>query len=142
MASEYFKERRVMTVYETAKRPRYSYISANRRPVQQRVASGELKPGDKLPTIRQLAQSLKVNQNTVLKAYCILEQETVITSKRGFGTIITDYSDKPDVVAARQRYLSDTVCSDLMKVLSLGYSPEEVKTAFHLHLQYLRSKSE
>jgi molybdate-binding protein/DNA-binding transcriptional regulator YhcF (GntR family) len=102
--------------------------------LKQRVASGELKPGDKLPTVRELARSLKVNQNTVLKAYFILEQATVIASKRGVGTIITACSDNPDIIAARQRYLSDIVCNDLIKVLSLGYTPEEATAAFHLHL--------
>ena len=84
--------------------------------------------------MRQLAQSLNINQNTVLKAYSILEQEMVIASKRGVGATITKSSNDPAIVAVRQRYLSNIVSSDLVKVLSMGYSPEEVEAAFHLHL--------
>ncbi|MFA5317664.1 MAG: substrate-binding domain-containing protein [Dehalococcoidales bacterium] len=101
---------------------------------KQRVASGELKPGDKLSTVRQLARSLNLNQNTVLKAYLILGQEKVISSKRGVGAVITKCSDDPDIIMARQRYLSDMISNDLIKILSLGYSPEEASAAFYLHL--------
>jgi molybdate-binding protein/DNA-binding transcriptional regulator YhcF (GntR family) len=114
-----------------SKIPLYQQIAEQ---VRQHVASGELGPGDKLPTVRQLAQSLGVNQNTVLRAYLILEQETVIASKRGVGSVITTNSDDPAIIAARQRYLSNIISNDIIKVLSLGYSSEEAEAAFYLHL--------
>jgi len=114
-----------------SKIPLYQQIAEQ---VRQHVASVELGPGDKLPTVRQLAQSLGVNQNTVLRAYLILEQETVIASKRGVGSVITTNSDDPAIIAARQRYLSNIISNDIIKVLSLGYSSEEAEAAFYLHL--------
>lgn len=114
-----------------SKTPIYQQIAEQ---IKQHIASGELNSGDKLPTVRQLADSLNVNQNTVLRAYLILGQELVISSKRGIGAVITTHSDAPSVIAARQRYLSNIISDNVIKVLSLGYSPEEVEAAFYLHL--------
>lgn len=102
--------------------------------IKQRISSGELKPGAMLPAIRQMAQSLNVNQNTVLKAYLILENERVIVAKRGVGTLIAKNINDPELVKARQSRLSSIINNDLIDVLSLGYSPEEVEAAFQLNL--------
>src|SRR4030043_844487 len=77
--------------------------------VRHLIASDRLKPGDRLPTVRQLAQSLNINQNTVVKAYSDLEQDHVIASRRGAGTVVVSRTDDPTLRAARQKHLSDTV---------------------------------
>ena len=102
--------------------------------VRQFIAAGQLKPGDHLPTIRDLAKSLGVNQNTVVRAYVALEREQVIVSRRGGGTTVTARTDDPAMRIVRQRRLSDTVSSDVLKLLSLGYSPEEIEATFYLHI--------
>lgn len=102
--------------------------------VRHLIASDRLKPGDRLPTVRQLAQSLNVNQNTVVKAYSDLEQDQVIASRRGAGTVVVSKADDPTIRTARQKRLSDMVSSDILKILSLGYSPEELEASFHLNL--------
>jgi GntR family transcriptional regulator len=53
-------------------------------------ASGTLKPGERLPTVRQLAVDLKVNPNTVVRAYRELELTGIITTHQGTGTFITE----------------------------------------------------
>jgi len=58
--------------------------------VQQLVASGKLKPGDQLPTVRQLASELRVNFNTVARAYRMLDEAGVISTQQGRGTYILD----------------------------------------------------
>jgi len=102
--------------------------------IKQLVASDRLKPGERLPTVRQLADILKVNQNTVVKAYSGLEQDQVIVSRRGAGTVVVSKTDDPTMRLVHQRRLSDMVGGDILKILSLGYSPEELEAAFHLHL--------
>lgn len=56
--------------------------------VKYYVASGALRPGDQLPSVRDLAQTLKVNPTTVVKAYTELEHERVIELKHGKGAFI------------------------------------------------------
>lgn len=58
--------------------------------VKYLVASGRLKPKDEMPPIRQLAQHLLINPNTVARAYRDLEQAGVVISRRGSGTVVSD----------------------------------------------------
>jgi GntR family transcriptional regulator len=58
--------------------------------VQQLVTSGKLKPGDQLPTVRQLASELRVNFNTVARAYRMLDEAGIISTQQGRGTYILD----------------------------------------------------
>src|SRR5262249_23977240 len=52
------------------------------------IASGQLQPGEQLPTVRALAVDLSVNPNTVIKAYSELERDGVLTSEQGSGTFV------------------------------------------------------
>jgi len=117
--------------------PLYQQIADN---IRQLIATERLKPGDHLPTVRQLAHSLGINQNTVIRAYLKLEQEKVVISRRGGGTIVNKDKDDPSFIAARQRHLSEIVSDDIVKNLSLGYSPEEIEAAFYLHLAQWREE--
>lgn len=58
--------------------------------VRQAVASGVLRAGDRLPSVRDLAVELAVNPNTIAKAYQELEREGVIETPRGRGSFIAD----------------------------------------------------
>ncbi len=58
--------------------------------VRQAVASGVLRPGDRLPSVRELALELAVNPNTIAKAYQELERDGVIETPRGRGSFIAD----------------------------------------------------
>jgi GntR family transcriptional regulator len=67
------------------------------------IAAGSLKPGDQLPTVRQLAVDLAINPNTVVRAYRELEIRDVLTTQQGTGTFITDKKPKPDELERRRR---------------------------------------
>lgn len=66
------------------------------------IASGELAPGEKLPTIRALAEQSGVNMMTVSKAYSLLKQEGYITADRRGGTVV---SGSPGAGALPERYM-------------------------------------
>lgn len=108
--------------------------------VRNLIAAEKLKPGDHLPPVRQLANFLSVNQNTVVRAYLLLEQERVVVARRGGGTVVTANADDPTLLRERQRRLSDMVSNDILKALSLGYSPEELEAAFYVHLARWREE--
>ena len=58
--------------------------------IQSQLANGILKPGDQLPTVRALAEELRVNFNTVARAYRMLDEIRIISTQQGRGTYITE----------------------------------------------------
>ncbi len=58
--------------------------------IKEKVALGQLKPGDKFPSIREIASIYKVNPNTVQRSTQLLEAENIIYSKRGIGSFIVE----------------------------------------------------
>ena len=58
--------------------------------IKYSIANGSLKPNDQLPSVRQLSMDLKVNPNTIIKAYSELEHEEVLHTRRGRGTYVSE----------------------------------------------------
>ncbi len=98
------------------------------------IAYGHLKPGDRLEPVRVLAKNLGVNINTVVSAYKILEREDVIVSHRGGGTLVTAMANNPTIKTIRQKQLSDDISTGILKLLSQGYTSEEIETTFNIHI--------
>jgi putative molybdopterin biosynthesis protein len=108
--------------------------------IKQAVASKTIQKGGRLPPVRQLARELGINPGTVARAYLELEQEKVVMSRRGGGTIVATKSDNPTLNRLRQRRLSNLVGNHILETLSLGYSPEELEAEFSLHLSRWREE--
>ena len=89
------------------------------------IASGSLKPGDQLPTVRQLAVDLAINPNTVVRAYRELEIRGVLDTQQGVGTFITAVPVRPDD-AERQRQLDQLVGEFMARAGSAGFSADEL----------------
>jgi GntR family transcriptional regulator len=91
--------------------------------VQAQIASGILNPGNQLPTVRALAEELRVNFNTVARAYRILDEARIISTQQGRGTYITeipppkvrDKLRKDALEALTQRYISEAMRLDFSK---------------------------
>ena len=99
--------------------------------IKRQIVGGALKPGDQLPTVRALAQELRVNFNTVARSYRLLDEAGVISTQQGRGTYILEMPP-PEVSesirrkaleAITQRYLSDAS--------RLGVTPEELTRILH-----------
>src|ERR1051325_4787727 len=73
------------------------------RSIRAAIASGRLKTGDRLPTVRQLAVDLKVNANTVAKVYAELEKAGILTTQRGVGTSVRDNPTPAPTTTRRDR---------------------------------------
>ena len=67
------------------------------------ISTGSLKPGDQLPTVRQLAVDLAINPNTVVRAYRELEIREVLATQQGTGTFITDKKAERNEIERRRR---------------------------------------
>ena|SRR5271165_5961579 len=89
------------------------------------IASGLLLPRDKLPTMRAVAVDLKINLNTVIKAYSELEREGLLTTEQGKGTFVSAQRVAVSV-AERESKLSSLCGEFLARAAEYGFSPAEV----------------
>jgi GntR family transcriptional regulator len=97
--------------------------------VKQQVVSGELKPGDQLPTVRALALELRVNFNTVARAYRLLDEASIISTQQGRGTYILEVPPPERTDKLRQQALEALTRDYLNEALRLGCNPKEVSKA-------------
>jgi len=104
--------------------PIYVQIGQN---VRRLIAREDLRPGDKLPSARELAQLLGVNPNTVVHAYSRLEFEGIIETRRGLGTFIR--LDAP-VMTTKKEMLKNAAQRYATEVRALDVSQEEAISMF------------
>ncbi len=110
-----------------SKVPIYVQIAAQ---VQAMVAAGQLRPGDQLPTIRQMATDLRINYNTVAHAYMELDRAGLIRTQRGKGTFVAGVPDEVEMARLRETKLQAILRAALDEARRLGYAPAEVSDAF------------
>ena len=89
-------------------------------------ASGAIRPGDQLPTVRQLAVDLSINPNTVMRAYRELELTGALTTHQGTGTFITHAKVEQDS-AARDRKLDQLVSEFVSRAGRDGFTVRELR---------------
>src|SRR5437868_1390360 len=97
--------------------------------IRYAIALQRLRPGEQLPTVRALAVDLKVNPNTVIKAYTELERQGVLTTEQGSGTFV---APAPDVALApedRQAKLRALCAEFLGQAARYGFGPDDVLRA-------------
>lgn len=97
--------------------------------IRQMVAQGELKPGDQLPTVRQLAADLRVNFNTVARAYRILDDAGLISTQHGRGTYVWETPSEESLQRLRRHGLEELTRQYVWEATRLGYSTVEIQQA-------------
>jgi GntR family transcriptional regulator len=93
--------------------------------VRYQIASGALRPGDRLPSVRELARQLPANQNTVLKAYEILAQAGLISRRQGDGTFVEEVRTTIKK-AERVKQLSGILAQAAAQAVHFQITPEEL----------------
>jgi GntR family transcriptional regulator len=94
--------------------------------IQSQLVNGILKPGDQLPTVRALASELRVNFNTVARAYRILDEVRIISTQQGRGTFITEIPPPEVREKLRTESLLELTDRFLSEAERLGFSEREV----------------
>jgi GntR family transcriptional regulator len=104
--------------------------------VKARIARGELEPGDRLPSVRELAKDLAINPNTVARAYETLESEGVIVRKQGSGCFVTGQTSalRGD---ERKRKLDALVHRAVTEAFHLGFDENDLRAALEKHVRAL-----
>jgi molybdate-binding protein/DNA-binding transcriptional regulator YhcF (GntR family) len=107
--------------------PLYQQIVAG---VRDQLARGELRPGDPLPTIRELARALRVNPNTVDRAYRHLQIQGLVDSRGRQGTHIAARASGAAMVSAREFELRTLASALIGEGVARGFTLAEVEAAF------------
>ena len=92
--------------------------------VREAVAAGELKPGERVASVREMASDFEVNPNTMQRALNELEREGLLVSERTAGRFVTE--DKVLISRLRSEMAVDTVDAFRKEMAALGFSDEEM----------------
>ena len=95
------------------------------RQVEQLVTQGELKLGDQLPTVRELATELRINFNTVARAYHMLDETRLISTQRGRGTYIWEEPTEETMKQLQRKSLEELSKKYLDEINQLGYTLDD-----------------
>ena len=93
--------------------------------IENQVIGGKLKPGDQLPTVRALASELRVNFNTVARAYRVLDEARIISTQQGRGTYITEIPPPEVKEKLRNETLEALARRYIGEALRLEFSKQE-----------------
>src|SRR5262245_14936932 len=112
--------------------PIYAQIE---RALKAAIASGRLKVGDQLPTVRQLAVDLQINANTVARVYADLERQGVLETRRGVGSFISASPEQARPPDEHHRRLNAFVTRVLADAAAAGFSVKDLVTGIQSHLK-------
>ena len=106
--------------------------------IRQMVARGELQPGDQLPTVRQLATDLRVNFNTVARAYRLLDEAGLISTQHGRGTYVWEAPTDDTLERLRWQGLEGLVQHCIQEAIRMGYTDSEIRQTFEKQLMTMK----
>lgn len=106
--------------------------------VKHAINSGVLRDGDRLPTIRKVAEDLVVNPNTVARAYRELEHEGLLETRHGSGVFVTASTAKRASILRKAQSLTQPLIERLTR---LGLTEEEIRRTFENELALIRSET-
>lgn len=111
--------------------PLYAQIAGRLRVA---VAAGELRPGEPLPSVRQLASKLRVNPATVVQAYRDLETEGFVEMRQGAGTFVKEVVPERKATE-RSKQAIDLVRQMIAEAARLGLTARELQQAIEQELE-------
>jgi GntR family transcriptional regulator len=109
--------------------------------VRRRVAAGQWQAGDEMPSVRELAQALAVNPNTVSKAIGMLEAQGVLERRRGLSMVVAAQSRATTPVADRAELLRPTLERAAAEARQLGLTDARALAMFKSVLQQTQAET-
>lgn len=101
--------------------------------IKTKMVSGEINGGDKLPSVREFSKELKVNPNTIQRAYQELEREEYVFTQRGTGTFVTE---NVDVIKDLKKSMATEVIGQFfVEMKNLGFKSDEIKEMVSIWLE-------
>lgn len=94
------------------------------RELKKRMIKGELKPGQKMPSNRDLAVLFKINQNTAARVYRELELEGCCYTRRGIGTFV---SEKEEMIESLKKEMADELLKNFVQEMNdMGFRKDDI----------------
>lgn len=112
------------------------------RQIEDLVRSGDLKQGNQLPTVRELATDLRINFSTVARAYKTLDEERLISTQRGRGTYIWEEPSGETLQRLREKSLTELGVRYLEDAAKIGAAPAEAIDNLRVILAGIQLKEE
>jgi GntR family transcriptional regulator len=103
--------------------------------LRQMIHKGEIKVGDKLPTVREMAADLRVNFNTVARAYRILDEAGLISTQLGRGTYIWEAPTEEALRKLREENLESLTHNFLREAKKLGFNRQDINDEMEKQLK-------
>ncbi len=104
--------------------------------IKKQITAQTLTSGDKLPSVRELAESIQVNPNTIARAYQELERAGITETRRGMGTFIADIKEKTDSFKSE---ISRELVGNFIRDMRLaGFSDEEIICLIREYIQHTK----
>lgn len=99
--------------------------------IHRLIVSKELKAGEKLQSVRDMALSYNVNPNTVQRTYSELEREGILETRRGQGTFVTNQEDR--LTLLRGNLKKEQILTFVQVMQEMGYSSDEIISGLQDH---------
>ncbi|WP_371069006.1 GntR family transcriptional regulator [Sediminibacillus sp. JSM 1682029] len=115
--------------------PIYSQLAER---INKQILRGELQPGDKLPSVREMGLQVNVNPNTVQRTYRELEGMMIVESRRGQGTFVTE--NQSILQDMRERLKQEEISQFVASMHEMGYKNEEIESGLQSYL--IKNKEE
>ena len=112
---------KIMVLELNSKEPIYLQIIAY---IKKKIVSGELKGGERVLSVREYANEVKVNPNTIQKVYNELENQGLIYTQRGIGKFVTE--DKEKINSLRQELFNETIDKFIEDSKALGFTKNNI----------------
>lgn len=108
--------------------------------LRQRIVSGQLAPGEQVPSVRELSTELKINLLTVAKVYQLLEREGLVETRRGLGTFVLDGHTTRSLIEKR-KLIADAVEQVVSEAQHLALEEIEVVKLIRQRFETAKTKS-
>ena len=106
------------------------------------ILQGIYHEGERIPSVREYAAMVEVNANTAMRAFDFLQNQSVITMKRGIGYYVSDGAGERILAFRREAFYNEELFDFFHQIYTLGFSMEEVTELYRKYEQSMKQNSE
>jgi GntR family transcriptional regulator len=108
----------------------------------EHILLGKWKPGDRIPSVREMAVSIEVNPNTVMRTFNYLQEKDIIYNKRGIGYFVSDDGLQKTLALRKENFISHEVPRFFKEMRLLHLTMEDVNVYYKQFLSRLNEGSD